>query len=119
MDYAYQDRVERRDGMRGHKLLPKSVLKEFPQLYETSEKPKEEVKVIAKFLHPMSGWRWYATEFNPETGMFFGLVIGHEMEQGYFSLEEFLGVETKLRLPFERDLHFEGTLDDVIRGASR
>ncbi|OGR49687.1 MAG: hypothetical protein A2X37_10775, partial [Elusimicrobia bacterium GWA2_66_18] len=81
--------------------------------------PKDKVKIVAKFFHPMSSWRWYATEFDPESGMFFGLVAGHELELGYFSLEEFLDTEVKMRLPFERDLHFEGTLDDVMREASR
>jgi hypothetical protein len=38
---------------------------------------------------------------------FFGLVIGLEIEFGYFSLSELQSVKGPLGLPIERDLHFE------------
>ena len=39
--------------------------------------------------------------------IFFGLVIGLEIEFGYFSLSELQSVRGPLGLPIERDLHFE------------
>lgn len=38
--------------------------------------------------------------------LFFGLVIGHEPELGYFSVDELEQVRGRLGLPIERDLHF-------------
>ena len=75
--YNNQAIVESRDRIRGHKLLPKAVLKAFPKLGETDGKNPKDVKIIAKFFHPLvSKWRWYCTEFCPETGEFFGFVRG-------------------------------------------
>jgi hypothetical protein len=30
--------------------------------------------VLAKFFHPFSSWTWYATEYDPEDKIFYGLV---------------------------------------------
>ena len=116
-NYRLKAEVESKDRMRGHKLLPESVLKAFPRLYGTDGKPKDKVKVIAKFFTPYSNWRWYAVEFSPETGEFFGYVKGFEGELGYFSVADFVGLEMGgNRLPMERDLHFDATLKEVMEG---
>ena len=47
-----------------------------------------------------------ASEFDGED-IFFGLVIGMEMELGYFSLSELESVRGSLGLPIERDLYFK------------
>jgi len=73
-----------------------------------------------KFFSPDSGWTWYASEGSPvdEDGYydtakpkvdfcFFGLVAGHEIELGYFSLAELQALRGPLGLPIERDLYFE------------
>jgi hypothetical protein len=39
--------------------------------------------------------------------LFFGLVIGFEIELGYFSLSELTSVKGTLGLPVERDLFFQ------------
>jgi hypothetical protein len=119
MDYQYQNEIEAKDGMRGHKLLPKAILKKLPPIYTHDGKPKNEVPIIAKFFHPRHPWRWFATEFDPATGEFFGIVDGFERGMGYFSLAEFIEFEKdpkSWRLPFERDLFYTGTLQDVIDG---
>ena len=48
-----------------------------------------EANIIVKYFHPMSNWRWYATEYDPKDKMFFGLVSGFDNEWGYFSFKEF------------------------------
>ena len=70
-------------------------------------------KAQVKFFTPDSGWTWYASEFdNDDT--FFGLVIGHVAELGYFSLSELEQVRGPMGLPIERDLHFEPkTLEEL------
>lgn len=55
---------------------------------------------------PDGSWTWYASEYDGQD-IFFGLVIGHEIELGYFSLSELEAVRGNLNLPVERDRHFE------------
>ena len=42
----------------------------------------------AKLFSPYTGWRWYITEWDPETRLCFGLVEGFETELGYFDLTD-------------------------------
>jgi len=62
--------------------------------------------VVCKFFTPDSGWSWNPIEFDGED-IFFGLVDGHEIELGYFSLKELETVRGPLRLRIERDLYFK------------
>jgi hypothetical protein len=87
------------------KLLTKELLRQFPALDATEKVPVGEKKVIAKFFHPCSNWTWYAFEYDPKTGTFFGLVDGFEKELGYFTLAELEDVKVR-GLGMERDLHF-------------
>ncbi|MEZ4536965.1 MAG: DUF2958 domain-containing protein [Cyanobacteriota/Melainabacteria group bacterium] len=93
------------DAKRGHQLLPDSLRKTLPALYTTQD--EEDPIVHIKFFHPLTQWTWYATEFDGKD-LFFGLVIGHESELGYFSLSELEGIGANGRtLPIERDLYFK------------
>ena len=89
------------------KLLTKKIEADLPPLY-TQDGKGDEAIVYVKFFHPFANWRWYATEYDPEQKMFFGLVRGMEEELGYFSLPELE------RNNVERDLHFEAqTLGEI------
>ena len=46
-------------------------------------------------------------EYDPDDRLCFGLVIGHDREMGYFSIEELEQVRGPMRLRVERDLYFE------------
>ena len=97
------------------KLMTKAIAASLPPLYANDGKGDAAVAKV-KFFHPLSSWTWYATEFSPEDGMFFGLVDGHEMELGYFSLEELSTLKVR-GLGIERDLHFKPTtLADIKKG---
>ena len=62
---------------------------------------------LVRFFTPRSNWTWYATEFDPEDEIFFGLVYGFEREFGNFSLEELESTTNQLKLPaVERDLGY-------------
>ena len=50
----------------------------------------------------MPQWTWYAIEFDG-ADLFFGYVVGHVPELGYFSLQELEAARGPLGLPFERD----------------
>jgi len=77
----------------------------LPKLYEQDDKGDDAIAYI-KFFDPCSQWTWYAMEFDGDD-TFFGLVIGHETELGYFSLKELEGVRNRFGLGIERDLYFK------------
>ena len=103
------------------KLLSKEILEKLPPLY--SQEQVKDPLVVCKFFDPTGSWTWYAYEGSPvdESGyfdtdrekvdfLFFGLVIGHVPEFGYFSLKELEtakeGLQGLRALPIERDLWF-------------
>ena len=88
------------------KLLTQVIRKALPPLYSQDGKG-EAVIAHVKFFTPDSNWTWYATEFDPESGLFFGLVQGFEEELGSFSLAELESARGPLGLPIERDLYFK------------
>lgn len=87
-------------------LLTKAIERKLPPIYSSGDKPAEEVKIIVKFFDPQSNWTWYAVEYDPKTGVFFGLVRGHEVELGSFSLAELKDYRGRLGLGIERDMYF-------------
>ena len=94
------------------KLLTKELRQQLPKLYANEESGMEALALV-KFFAPDSGWTWYASEFDGQD-TFFGLVIGHEVELGYFSLSELESIRGKLGLPVERDLYFKPTTFNAI-----
>lgn len=97
-----------------HVLLPLEIREQLPELYSTDEQDWQ-AKAIVKYFTPDAGWTWYATEFDGKD-LFFGLVVGLEIELGYFSLAELQEVRGHLNLPIERDLYFEQqTLEEIKR----
>ena len=95
------------------KLLTQEIRRRLPPLY-SQEKLGGKAMVHVKFFTPDSSWTFWATEFDPKDGLFFGLVEGHERELGYFSLAEMQKVRGPLGLPVERDLYFKPkTLEEI------
>lgn len=98
---------------RGHELFPEKLLQSVPALYSTEGKGYDATAII-KLFHPFSTWNWYVVEFDG-SDLFYGLVIGHEIELGYISRAE-MELGEMQGLPFERDLYFEPTsLRDIIK----
>jgi hypothetical protein len=95
------------------KLLTKEILNKIPDIKE--QESSEDPIVYIKFFHPMNNWYWFATEYNPEEKIFFGLVCGFYNEFGYFSLEELESIKI-MGLSIERDKWFEPKLiSEVIK----
>jgi hypothetical protein len=107
---------------RGHRpaqeLLDAESRTKLPPLY-SNEALGLQALALVKFFTPDSNWTWYASEGSPVDAngyfdtdqekvdfLFFGLVIGFEIEFGYFSLSELTAVRGGLGLPIERDLFF-------------
>lgn len=89
----------------GENLLDEESRQRLPDLY-SSEEYGLEAKAQIKFFTPDAQWTWYASEFDGED-IFFGLVVGLEIELGYFSLSELQSVRGPMNLQIERDLYFE------------
>ncbi len=79
----------------------------LPELYANEHLGLEAIAPV-KFFTPDGNWSWYPSEYDGED-TFFGLVSGHEVELGYFSVTELEGVRGNLGLPVERDLYFKPT----------
>lgn len=86
-------------------LLPDEIREQLPKLYANEELGLA-AQAMVKYFTPDSDWTWYASEFDGRD-IFFGLVIGFEVELGYFSLTEMKEARGPMGLPIERDLHFE------------
>ena len=99
------------------KLLTKAIEKKLPALYSQDGKG-DNAKVYVKFFTPWSNWTWYATEYDPETGDFFGWVEGHAKEYGYFNLYELQSIKGPFGLKIERDILFETTTLGAIKSGA-
>jgi len=97
------------------KLMTKAIEKKIPNLYGQSGK---DARVYAKFFTPWTHWTWYATEYDPNDELFFGLVKGIEEELGYWRLSDLTGVSGPAGLKIERDRYWsdETTLNQVMNG---
>ena len=93
-------------------LLTEALRQSLPSLYATES--VDNPTVHAKFFTPWTSWTWYATEFDG-VDVFFGLVVGHEVELGYFSLKELESIRGPGGLRIERDLSFKPTPLNTIR----
>ncbi len=101
-------------------LLPEEVREALPKLY--AQDGASDATVHVKYFTPDSSWTWYATEGSPEGDdfIFFGYVIGHAREWGYFSLNEMRTAHGPLGLPIERDLHFTpAPISEVLKREGR
>jgi len=117
-NYVVSDYEKKLDGMRRHKFLTKEIEKKLPALYSQEKNP--DPTVWAKYFHPFSNMTWYATEYDPKVGMFFGYVDtgDYNSELGYFSRQEM--AESLVRgLPIERDKWFTPTKLSEITGGGK
>lgn len=88
------------------KLLTKELIERFKEV-GSQEHTKDPI-VIAKYFNPTGAGTWYATEYDPETRIFFGYVsIFGDMndEWGTFSLDELESFKGRFGLGIERDLY--------------
>ena len=116
---TWQDPIS---GLRRHKLMTKEIGDTIPALYANENvKDYDSVVAHAKLFSPYTGWRWYVTEWDPETGLCFGLVQGYEEESGYFDLTELAEATVLGGVPaVERDLYWKPkTLGEIRRESSR
>lgn len=99
-------------------LLPQSLMQRFNEV--GSQESVNDPLILAHFFNPTGAGNWYATEFDVESGDFFGYVSifgDHNDEWGYFSLSELEAYKGPMSLGIERDLHWqEKPASQVIPG---
>ena len=112
---------DRHSGRRGHKLMTKELGDTIPALYANENAPDfDAVTAPAKLFSPYSGWTWYITEWDRESGLCFGLVEGFQVEIGYFDLTELAEVTVFGGVPaVERDLYWQSMTIGEIRKEAR
>ena len=90
------------------KLLTQAIIKALPAQGSTIGQGDEAIALV-KFFCPWSNWTWYATEYNPEGKLFYGLVEGFDKEVGYWGLDELEDIVGPMGLKIERDMYFTPT----------
>jgi len=89
------------------KLLTAQLEKRFAEVGSQAE--SKDPLIIAKFFNPSGAGTWYATEYDPESRIFFGYVSifgDHNDEWGDFSLDELQAFKGHFGMGIERDIHF-------------
>lgn len=89
------------------RLLDEALKKRFAEIGKQDE--VADPVIIAKFFNPTGAGTWYATEYDPETGEFFGYVSifgDWNDEWGYFSLAELQDYKGQFGLGIERELYW-------------
>lgn len=86
--------------------MPKELLSRIPELGATETVEFENKIVHAKFFSPYVHFYWYAVEYDPKEGRFFGFVNGQEKEWGYFMFDELANAKYKGVPAVERDCYF-------------
>jgi hypothetical protein len=87
------------------KLLTPEIERTLPPLRSTDGLGDRAIARV-KFFTPWTFWTWYATEYDPTERLFFGKVVGVEMELGYFLLDELEAIQGPAGLTIERDLQW-------------
>ena len=98
------------------KLLPLSIIKNIPNLYET-ENQEEKICYVKLFL-PNSNWTWYIIEIDKQDkNTCYGFVDGFEKELGYFTIRELENLKGLFGLKVELDTSFKPTKLSKIKAS--
>ena len=87
------------------KLLTKEITKKATKQYDKGSDMEQ--MVVAKFFDPMGSWRWYLMNLGEDEDYAWGIVDGHAVEMGSFSMRELQSIQLPLGLGIERDRYFE------------
>ncbi len=105
-EYAEDEQLAGQVAQEAHTLMPPEVAAQLPPLYSQEEQGDNAIAVV-KFFTPWTTWTWYASEYDPEKRLCFGVVVGLERECGYFSLDEIEDLRGPGGLRIERDLYWQ------------
>lgn len=104
-EQAEEEKLARQRAQAAHTLMPRELAAQLPALYANEGQGQEAIALL-KLFTPWSNWTWYASEYDPDERVGFGVAVGHERELGYFSLAELEELRGPRGLRVERDLHW-------------
>ena len=87
------------------KLLTKSITEKATKQYDRGSDMEQ--MVVAKFFNPVGSWTWYLMNMAENGDYCWGIVDGHAVEMGSFSIKELEDLQLPLGMKIERDLYFE------------
>ena len=83
--------------------MTKAIKEQAEKQYEQGSDMEQ--MVVAKFFDAMGSWEWYLMNMDRDENYCWGIVKGHEVEMGSFSLDELKSMQPRI----QRDLYFEPT----------
>jgi hypothetical protein len=104
-EHDQDERLARELATQAHTFMPAEIAAQMPALYSQEEHGENAIARV-KLFTPWTNWTWFASEYDPEQRLCFGVVVGHEREYGYFSLAELEEIRGPGGLQIERDLHW-------------
>ena len=87
------------------KLLTKKIKEQAEKQYKQGSDMEQ--MVVAKFFDAMGSWKWFLMNKDKDDDYCWGIVKGHEIEMGSFSIKELEEQKLPLGMKIERDLSFE------------
>ena len=88
------------------KLLTKEITEKAQKQYDKGS-DLDGQDIVAKFFDPMGSWRWFLMNMDKDGDYCWGIVDGHAVEMGSFSMRELQSIQLPLGLGIERDKFFE------------
>ena len=87
------------------KLMTKAIAKKAQGQYPLGNDFNQ--TIVAKFFDPCGSYTWYLMNQDPQDPDYlWGIVKGHEVEVGSFSLADLSSYRGRFGLGIERDLYF-------------
>ena len=87
------------------KLVTKKIKEQAQEQYDKGSDMEQ--MVVAKYFDPMGSWRWFLMNMDKDGDYCWGIVDGHAVEMGSFSMRELESIQLPLGLGIERDTSFE------------
>ena len=87
------------------KLLTKKIKEQATKQYDDGSDMEQ--MVVAKYFDPMGSWKWFLMNMHKDEDYCWGIVKGHEVEMGSFSMKELESIKLPFGLKIERDTLFE------------
>ena len=83
------------------KLLTKEIKEKAEKQYKQGSDMEQ--KVVAKYFDAMGDWKWFLMNKKKDDDYCWGIVKGHEIEMGSFSIDELRSMQPRI----QRDRYFE------------
>ena len=83
------------------KLITKEIKDKAQKQFDDGSDMEQ--MVVAKYFDAMGDWKWFLMNMDKDEDYCWGIVKGHEVEMGSFSMAELKSMQPRL----QRDLYFE------------